>query len=75
MKCRKNKKNCPLNNLKGLLVAGICAAAALLAVGAAIGGRIARRRKKARLEPIIFEPPVPARPAEPEAEAQEQAQE
>ena len=71
MKCRKNKKNCPLNNLKGLLVAGICAAAALLAVG----GRIARRRKKARLEPIIFEPPVPAQPAEPEAEAQEQAQE
>lgn len=74
MKCRKNKKNCPLNNLKGLLVAGACAAAALLAMGAVIGSRIARRRKKARLEPIIFESPAPVQPME-EVKEPEQAQE
>lgn len=75
MQCRKNKKNCPLNNLKGLLVVGVCAAAALLAVGAVVGGRIVRRRKKTRLEPIVFESPVqPVPPAEQEGKKPEEAQ-
>lgn len=61
MKCR-TKKSCPLCNPKNLMIAGICAAAAVAAVLMAAVGYLVRRRKKARLEPIIFEPPV--QPAE-----------
>ena len=68
MRCGK-KKNCPLCQHRDLILAGVCAAAALMAIGAAIAC-IMRRRKKAQLEPLIFEPPIqtvrpPEKPEQP----------
>ena len=71
MKCPTHKKNCPLQDPKNLLIAGICAAAALVALGGDITAFVLHRRIKARLEPIIFQPPIPAQPADTENKEEE----